>query len=159
MTDPLIMAIAIAAGLLLFWAIFKVVKAIVFAAVVSVLVGGAIFYYLPRMEPTDGTLEEVRQKAVKMTDELKKGGDGIRENLKNVSESISNVAKKADQFLDDTIKTQEAVKDLQNGLEKGSTADSLNKKEKNPLLEKAARKTLTEGLEGLADLKKRGAGE
>lgn len=113
MNDLMIILIPIAVGVFLFWAIYKVLKAIVFALLVALFVGGALFYYLPRMEPTTGDLEAVRQKAVKMADEFRNRGQGISENIKNVSESLGDVATQAEQLLTGIDETNQAIQNLQ----------------------------------------------
>jgi methyl-accepting chemotaxis protein len=124
MNDLMIILIPAAVGLFLFWAIYKVLKAVVFALLVALFVGGALFFYLPRMEPTTGELEVVRQKAVHVTDALKNHSQEISDNIHTVSESLGDVATQAEQLLNSLDETNQAIKNIQDGTKKEGEAQT-----------------------------------
>ena len=99
MSNALVLAIACGAALLLFWAIYKLIKAAVFALVAAVCVGAALFYYLPRMEPTTGKLEELRQQAAELSSDLDKHKGTISDNVEQVSNSLENMATLANELV------------------------------------------------------------
>ena len=96
MNSTLILLIAVGAGLLLFWALYKLVKAVLFAMMAAVIVAAALFYYLPRMEPTSGQLEELRQHATEINSGIHEKQKAISEKVDLVSGSLQDIASLAE---------------------------------------------------------------